>query len=309
MHIAIIDKATKGLNRNLSKLKKNSPEILVAVGIIGTVASGVMACLATVKAEKVVDASADRVEGVCEAQESGDITSEEALKEKASIYASTAFDLAKLYAPSVMLGAASITCLVTSHGILKKRNISLMAAYGALDQGYRNYRASVAERFGADFDKEIAYDIKTEEFVEGVFDEETGEPIATSHTSRIAGDPSRFSPYARFFDESCPNWEKNAEYNLMFLQATQKWANDMLQAQGHLTLNEVYERLGIPKTSAGLVVGWVYVDPDMGENKHGDNYVDFGIYRDVEARRDFVNGHECSILLDFNVDGVIYDLI
>ena len=50
------------------------------------------------------------------------------------------------------------------------------------------------------------------------------------------------------------------------------------------------------------VVGWV-----LG---NGDNCIDFGIWDSAnEKARDFVNGREGAILLDFNVDGVIYDLI
>ena len=60
--------------------------------------------------------------------------------------------------------------------------------------------------------------------------------------------------------------------------------------------------LGIPRSQAGAVVGWV-----LGE---GDDYIDFGMFDGNNmATRDFVNGYERSILLDFNVDGVIYDLI
>ena len=64
--------------------------------------------------------------------------------------------------------------------------------------------------------------------------------------------------------------------------------------------------LGIPRTQAGQIVGWIY------DEKHpiGDNKVDFGIYNTYnEANRNFVNGYERTILLDFNVDGNILDMI
>lgn len=61
--------------------------------------------------------------------------------------------------------------------------------------------------------------------------------------------------------------------------------------------------LGIARTNAGQVVGWIYCE----KNPVGDNYVDFGIYN--LQNEGFVNGNERSILLDFNVDGIILDKI
>ena len=115
-----------------------------------------------------------------------------------------------------------------------------------------------------------------------------------------------YSDYAKFFDEGCREWDKDPEYNLTFLKCQENYANDLLKSKGHLFLNEVYDMLGIPRTKAGQIVGWIYDE----ENPIGDNYVDFGIY-DVykEANRNFVNGYERNILLDFNVDGDILSKI
>ena len=114
-----------------------------------------------------------------------------------------------------------------------------------------------------------------------------------------------YSQYAKFFDESCPDWTRNSEYNLMFLSLTEQKATAKLVSQGYLFLNDVYDMLGISRTKAGAVVGWIY---DKENPDHvGDNYVDFGIY-DAKSRR-FVNGYETTILLDFNVDGLIFDKI
>ena len=90
----------------------------------------------------------------------------------------------------------------------------------------------------------------------------------------------------------------------MFLRRQQDYANEMLKTKGHLFLNEVYDMLGFQRTKLGQIAGWVY------ENPNGDGYIDFGIY-DIhdQTKRDFVNGYERSIWLDFNVDGNILDLI
>lgn len=108
-----------------------------------------------------------------------------------------------------------------------------------------------------------------------------------------------FSSYARFFDESCPVWSNDSETNLTFLKTQEQYATEKLRAQGYLFLNDVYDMLGIARTKAGQVVGWVYDE----KNPLGDNRVDFGIYD--EHNRDFVNGYKDTALLDFNVDGNI----
>ena len=111
------------------------------------------------------------------------------------------------------------------------------------------------------------------------------------------------SIYARFFDESCPAWNKDSECNKTFLKLQQDFANELLKMKGHLFLNEVYDMLGMPRSKAGQVVGWLYDE----QNPEGDNFVDFGIFDDYNA--DFVNGYSRTVLLDFNVDGNIVDRI
>lgn len=114
---------------------------------------------------------------------------------------------------------------------------------------------------------------------------------------------SDVSQYARFFYEDCAGWTKDSEYNLAFLRSQQDYCNDKLKAKGHLFLNEVYDMLGIPRTKAGAVVGWVYDK----ENPIGDNFVDFDLMN--ERNSDFINGYKNTAILDFNVDGNILDYI
>ena len=88
----------------------------------------------------------------------------------------------------------------------------------------------------------------------------------------------------------------------MFLNQQQNYANDKLRRQGYLFPNDVYDMLGIPKCKEGQTHGWVYDE----KNPIGDNFVDFGIYNISRRKnRDFVNGYEKVILLDFNHDGNI----
>lgn len=288
------------------KVKKHSPEILVVAGVTGIVASTVMACKATTKASDILDEHNKQMEAIhTVAETKADEYSEEDMqKDTVIVHTQTAVKFIKLYGPSVLLGAASIACIVGSHNILSKRNAALAAAYTAVDKGFKEYRGRVIERFGKELDKELRYNIKAKE-VEEVTVDENGNETTTTVTKNVA-ESAEYSVYARFFDEACSGWSKDAEKNLFFLNCQQNWANEKLKRQGYLFLNDVYKMLDIPVTKAGQCVGWIYNE----KNPIGDNYVDFGIYTiDRERNRAFVNGYERSILLDFNVDGNILDMI
>jgi len=201
----------------------------------------------------------------------------------------------RLYTPAALVGGASILCLTKSHNILQERNLALAAAYAAVDKAFEEYRVRVVEKYGEDQDREFRYATEEIEYE----NPETGK----IETQKVLSRSNEHSQYARFFDQFSPSWSKEPEYNLLFLRCQQNWANDLLKARGHVFLNEVYDMLGIGRSKAGAVVGWMISD-------EGDNYIDFGVFEaDNEMARNFVNGREGSILLDFNVDGVIYDRI
>lgn len=307
-NLEIMNGMTRTFNKFGFQLKKHSPEILMAVGVVGTVASAAIACKATLKLNDILNESKDTIEKIHEVAEDEDMkdkyTEEDAKKDLTITYVQTGVKVAKLYAPAVILGTLSLTAILASNNILRKRNVALAAAYATIDRSFKDYKSRVVERFGKELDKELRYNIRAKEIEETVIDE-NGKEKTVKKTVNVAN-PNGYSDYARFFDESCAGWNKTPEYNLMFLKQQQAHANRLLQQNGYLFLNEVYEMIGLPKTKAGQVVGWVYDE----KNPIGDNFVDFGIY-DIynEKARDFVNGYERSILLDFNVDGNVWEFM
>lgn len=304
----IMTKASRLLNNAGLQIKKHSPEIFMVVGIAGTVASTVIACKATTKVSKILEEKNNTVEKIheCLENEKVDYTEEDCKKDLTIVYAQTGVKLLKLYAPAIALGTLSIASIVTGHRILQKRNIALAAAYTVVDKGFKDYRKNVVERFGNEVDKELRYNIKAKEIETEVVDEKGKKKTKKEIVDVVDTDAlNGISEYARFYDETCANYTKDAEYNLMYLRNQQNWANDLLRTRGHLFLNEVYDMLGMQRSKAGQIVGWVY----KKDNDKGDNYVDFNIYNGSERSRAFVNGHEKAILLDFNVDGPIYQLI
>lgn len=310
MKTELMTKASRLLGNASLQIRKHSPEILMVAGVVGTVASTVLACKATLKVNEILEEKKNTIDAIhtCLENETIEYAEEDSKKDLTILYAQTGIKLVKLYAPAVILGALSITSIVAGHKILKKRNLALAAAYAVVDKGFKDYRKRVVERFGEELDKELRYNLKAKEIEEVVKDKDGNEKVEKKVVNVVDNENplNGVSEYAKFFDEVSTNWSKDPEYNLMFLRRQQDWANEKLKATGYLFLNEVYDMLGIPRTQAGQVVGWIYDK----KNPNGDNYVDFGIY-DVhsEAKRGFVNGVERSILLDFNVDGVIYDKI
>jgi len=303
----ILSKAASLLSSSKYQMKKHSPEILLGLGIVGTITSAILACKATTKVSEIIEEKNKALEDVHECLEDERInyTEEDSKKDLTLIYSQTGLKLAKLYLPSIGLMTLSITSIIAGHVVLKKRNIAIAAAYAAVDRGFKKYRENVVERFGQDVDQELRFGIKAKEVKKKGKDGKS--KTETEYYIDVNGNPSdNISEYARFFDAGSENFAKDPEYNMMFLRRQQDFANEKLKHQGHLFLNEVYDMLDIPRSKAGQVVGWIY---DKNGNTKGDNYVDFGLYNGSEPNRRFVNGLEYNILLDFNVDGVIYDLI
>lgn len=294
--VAIKNALTSRLGRKLLVAQKYSPQVMFAAGVVGVVATAVLASRATLKLDKVLDEHETIKFNIEDNKGRPKYTENDAQRDMVVLHAKTALGIVKLYAPAIIVGAATIGLLTGAHVVMTKRNVALTAAYAALERGYREYRDRVIGELGPEKDAEFRFGTVEREI------EVEGKDGSTKIKKVTTLDPNGYSVYARYFDESCPSWSKDPEYNRLFLQCQQAWANNMLQARGHIFLNEVYDALGMERSGQGAVVGWV-----LG---HGDPYVDFGIFNENHERaRMFVNGLERSIRLDFNVAGLIYDKI
>jgi Family of unknown function (DUF6353) len=305
---SIKDIVTSKAARTVLLGKKHSPLILTVSGIAGLVGSAVLASKATLELEHTLTEFHSDRELVRNARRMS--TEEQYSKQQyaqglVAVHAKGAFGLIKLYGPAVTLATASIVSIMGAHNILSKRNAAIAAAYKTVESAYKRYRDRVVEEYGEEIDHNLRHGVKLEKVQT---EDENGKKVVTKVP---VVDPAGVSQYSRFFDESNPNWERNPHYNKTFLVQNQRFMNDKLRAQGHLFLNEVYDALGFERTSEGSVVGWIFDRQDQDR----DSFIDFGLFDVVrpgdtnERRRAFVNGDERSILLDFNPDGVIWDLI
>ena len=310
MKSEFVNGVTRAFGKVGLSLKKHSPEILLVVGVVGTVASTVMACKATTKVKDILEETKEQVDQVHEVLESDEISEEEysvedSKKDLAIIYAQTGLKFVKLYGPSVAVGALSLISILTSHKMLRARNLALATAYTAATKAFKDYRGRVVDRFGKELDRELRYNIKAKEIEEVVVNEDGTESTVTT-TDNVA-DPNAFSIYSIAFCEGNNGWTKDPELNKVFLLQTQNYANDKLKSRGWMSLNEVYDMLGAPRTKNGALAGWVYTD----DSSAGDNFVDFGIFDIYNNHKagDFLNGRERSIILDFNSIGNVLDYV
>lgn len=278
-------RVSRSASRMVLRTRKQSPHILFGVGISGVVGGTVLACRSTLRLEKTLEVFQNEIAVTKENIDNG--VAEE--KELVEVYIRHSLRIAKLYAPAGIVGGVGIACLVGSHGQLTKRNGALTAAYAGLASAYDQYRERVREEVGEEKELKLFHGLTSHKI------KEDGKTIEVQ-----VGDPNELSIYAVMFDESNRNWQKDAEWNKAFLKAQNAYFNNLLQIRGHVFLNEVLEHLGFEHTRPGSIVGWCI-------SKDGDNYIDFGLYSTRSAR--FINGDERSIILDFNVDGVIWDSI
>lgn len=313
------DSIKNGLTQKFGRtglvLQKNSPQILLGAGIIGMVATVVLASRATLKAQLILENKSmamASIEGVKDASNtpgnaySGTYSEQDEMKDKAVVYLRTGIEFAKLYGPTIVVGSLSIAAILGAHGIMAKRQVALTAAYGLMAEAYKNYRQRVVEVLGEEKDAEFHLGLREETY--SVTEEnEEGKKTKVKKTKLVATGAMP-SMYARCFDKSNKLWQPDRLLNAAYITAQERYINDVLILEGHVFLNEVYRRLGFPETPEGQLVGWVLRSPKQMKAEGRDGYISFGLDK-YEANRESMRGENDGIWIDPNVDGIVFDLI
>ena len=298
---------TKTLRKSFKKaqltVRKHSPEILMVAGVIGTVAGAVMACKETLELEDVLDECKQEKMELEEQYATCEEYSEDVLKkDQVKLTIKQAAKIVKLYAPSVIMEATSIGVIFASNDIMRKRNASMAAAYATLNSMYKRYRQNVIESYGEEVDKDMRFGVKHEKVTE--IDEDGNKVKIDARIVDLDNTALAISDYSRFFQSGCKGFDASSgRYNLLYLKGIQAMFNNKLIADGYVMLNDVYRELGFDTIPEGWSIGWVYDEA----NPIGDNYIDFGLYEARNKNQRAVNDWEPVILMDFNVDGNLYE--
>lgn len=265
---------TRSIHGLVINTKKNSPHIFFTAGIIGSVASTILACRATMKLQPILDKMSDDIDTL-----DGDVhhTDDEYVEMYKWVWVDGAWEITKLYAPAVLVHILAVAALSGSHVQMARRNGALVATLVAANQSFKSYRDRIGEEIGEEQEAEIY-----------------------NHVDRGLVDPSQFNKFTRIFNEDASGWHHDMEINRNFLHFCQDLSNELLHRKGVVFLNEIYDMLGFPHTREGMIYGWIL----GGE---GDDFIDFGLMEAVNSR--FINGLEKSVVLTFNVDGVLSDYI
>ena len=305
--MSIKNALTRGVNKGILQVRKHAPEIL----LVTSLTSGAAALGLTVKQTLTVapilepwkdwmTEYKDGLEKKQYAEEHPEMELPPFPEETANqIMVATAIqvgtNLLKHYALPLAFAGLSAAATMGMYKVWKARYTAVVAVAAGLQETLKKYREEIREQLGEDADKETMAKVAVDKREESA----TVDPETKQKKYR----PSQASQYARIFDESSTYYKRCAGDNLSFLQRQQAIANSLLKINGSVFLNEVYDMLGFPRTKAGSVVGWIF-DPGI------ENKIDFGFWDlNDERKRAFINGWEKSVVLDFNVDGIIYDII
>ena len=282
---------------------RNSAEILLIGGAIGVVTGTIMACKATLKADFVMDEYKTKKEKIGTCLENPEIDYDEitAKEDLKNLTIQTAVKMIKCYAPAVILESFSIGTIFASNHIMQQRNAALAASCAAVEAAYKKYREKVVEKYGKEVDDEFYYGTKTENKKITTTDPETGEKTKTTESKTYLQEEYGCSPYAVLFDSSAIEFYQDDATNMFMLKNREKEATVRLRANGMLTLNDVYEMIGVKPTDIGLTHGWIFEK----DNPDGDNEVKFDM-RHVYVKDPYSDREERAILIDFNCDGFVY---
>ena len=289
--------------RNLNKLKfsaeKNSPEILIGIGIAAFGATVYYTVRGTVTASEALSCL----------PEDSDSTDDDNEAQNRSQKLATVSTMVKAYTPAVVCGSVALASFLGSNHMLRNRALSVAAAYATLETGFSEYRKRVIEKYGDDIDRELKYGIVQKKVKTTEVDPETGKKTKKTETVETI---ENCGPFGVYFKRSYevkktgktivnPNWQNNELFNLTFINAQLAWFNDRIALGERVYLSEVFEILGIPVDDYpdSRVVGWL---PKKGETS--DNYIRFNAYEPPYSKNYIVNP-DCEVLLDFNTDGVI----
>ena len=316
--MSIFSSAVNFGGKIVQKIKFRSPELLIGAGVVGLVGAAVAAVRRGVRWHNAAKAEvAHHLETIKKAEASPEYSREDKVRDYAQVIGKGVWSFTQIYGPSVAVGAASVVSILAGTGILRGRLAAVTSAAATAQAALDSYRQRVREKLGNDADSEFAHEVIGRK-TKLKHEDGTKETQVTYHLVRSSGEWMSASPYSRLWDESAIEWSPNREIQYLTLRSLENHFNRELDARGVVFLNDVYKALGLPMSKDAALVGWIkdYTKPKMAKlaaelgRVPGDGVISFGVFENESpSARAYLAGDDNCVVLDFNVDGVIYDLI
>lgn len=253
-------KFIQGLNKVAKGFSKNSPLILTVTGVIGIGATAVLAYKSRSRVEAIIEEveetrkDEERINELIDLQDR--LTDEEETElsylQENYVPVSKAVvirDLAGAVALPVVTGVASLACVTLSWYIMNNRLLTVSGALATATAEHVYYKRKVADRFGEEVERELSTPVHK---VEADYTDEKGK----KKTGEVNVKDTLESLEGRWFDESMEYTADDFSYNKAFVEAVGEKLGVQFMNRGSLTLNQVYDALGFPRSRAGALMGW-----------------------------------------------------
>lgn len=248
---------TKGITQMAKNLggmiSKNSPTILTGVAVAGLITTTMLGIRATPKALTVID---DYLWHMYQEEDPrGDMTFAEwlGIDEGGYSWKDRVDHLSKkeiikltwkLYLPPMAVGLVTIACIIGANRISLRRNAALASLYGITEAAFKEYQTKVVETIGKNKELKVRDDISADRIKKNP--PGANEVIFTGKGEVMCYD----SLSGRYF--------KN---DIEQIRRAVNELNRNLLSDMFLSLNELYDAIGLSGTKLGDQMGW---DIDKG---------------------------------------------
>lgn len=203
---------------------RNSPLLLTAIGVVGTVTTALLTARATVQAVRIVDSETD---AWLYDKEYHRLNKKWVIKETW-----------KLYIPPLSVAAVTVTSIILANRIGTRRAAALAAAYSLSEKAFDEYREKIVEKMGPKKEREAR------------------DEIAQERVTRNPGSASVIVPEGLdvlCYDEYSNRWFTG---NMERIKKAENDLNWQLIHHDAASLNELYSKLGLDPIHYGELIGW-----------------------------------------------------
>jgi len=236
----------------IGEISKNSPVILVGLGVTGVVSTAILASRASTKAVSILEDELYKRYSELENPEPyyewlgfdkdcGHIPSLEFSKQQRLMFNKKEIVKYtwKCYAPAVAVGAVTIACIIGAHKVHLRRNAAIASLYSLTETAFKEYQDKIVETIGKNKELKVRDNISGDRISRNPPGE--AEIIFTGKGETLCYD----SMSGRYFKTDIDK-----------VKRIQNDLNRNLMSEGFISLNELYDELGLSNIRLGEDVGW-----------------------------------------------------